>query len=75
MVAPEQRIFTITTALGWCDRRLPGRARWPISLHATFGPGNFSGRLANDCLFDRKVIALVATVIGMAVALVGSAQT
>jgi hypothetical protein len=36
---------------------------------------NFSARFANDCLFDRKVIALVATLIGMAVALVGSAQT
>ncbi|MFL9961167.1 hypothetical protein PQR02_08595 [Paraburkholderia sediminicola] len=75
MAAPEQRIFTITIAPGWCDRRLPGRFHWSSSLHATFGPKNFSARLANDCLFDRKVIALVAAVIGMGVAVVGSAQT
>jgi hypothetical protein len=35
----------------------------------------FSARLANDCLFDRKVIALAAAIIGMAVATVDSAQT
>jgi hypothetical protein len=75
MAAPERRIFTITIAPGWCDRRLPARFYWLSSLHATFGPKNFSARIANDCLFDRKVIALAATLIGMTVALVGSAQT
>jgi hypothetical protein len=41
MAAPERRIFTITIAPGWCDRRLPARFHWLSSLHATFGPKIF----------------------------------